>query len=229
MLTVKNLSFSYSKHEFELNLNHLEFEKGSVHGVIGPNGSGKTTLLNIIGGHVSKYTGQVYFDTIPLDTSSSNRLTSTVFQELGLFPHMTVQENIEIAIEPNRGFRIKDQTREKSLEIIERFDLQDLSSRKPNQISVGQQQRVAIARAISQEPKILLLDEPSSALDFQNVHLLSEFIKRSIKKSVPIILLVSHDLNFVLKTVDRVKYLEEGKILFDGCKKEFEKSKWNLK
>lgn len=230
MLELKNIRFNYrsAKGSFNISIDETKFDASIITCVLGENGSGKTTLLNIIGGHLKAEDGNVLlFGKDITNFKAESRPTSTVFQQIGLFPHLTVKENIEMAIEPNTLFGKSQITKNKAEKILVDFKLKEFEKRKPSELSVGQQQRVAIARALSSNPTVLLLDEPTSALDFSNINylknLLAEIKQRVI---VPIIIIVSHDIHFVMNIADNIKFLDNGKFVFDGTTKEFQSSKY---
>ena len=109
------------------------------------------------------------------------------------------------------------------------FSLTEYAERKPNQLSIGQQQRVAIARATAIKPSVLLLDEPTSALDFSNINYLKTLLQELNKKqTVPICIIVSHDLHFVLSIADEIKYIDNGELVFEGNKEAFINSAYNI-
>lgn len=232
MLILDNIVFKYGTNSngFEIDISKILFKPNIISAVLGKNGSGKTTLLNIIGGHFKCSKGSIkLFDTDISNTKAVDRNVSTVFQTISLFPHLTVRHNLEIAIEPNSFFKKKKTTKELASNLLSDFNLLELADRKPDQLSIGQQQRVAIARATASNPSVLLLDEPTSALDFVNIdylkNLLSE-LKR--KKAVPICIIVSHDLHFVLSIADEIKFIEDGKLVFEGSSEEFKTSRYYI-
>ena len=137
---------------------------GEFFSLLGPSGCGKTTLLRIIAGFEFPDDGVVLFDDtniIPLNPDK--RPSNTVFQTYALFPHMTVYENVAFSLKLKR--LPKDEIDKKVREYVHLVQLDEHINKKPNQLSGGQKQRVAIARALINEPKVLLLDEPLSALD----------------------------------------------------------------
>ena len=143
---------------------NFTIKPGEFFSLLGPSGCGKTTLLRIIAGFESPDDGIVLFDdknVIPL--SPDKRESNTVFQTYALFPHMTVYENVAFSLRLKK--LPKDEIDKKVREYVHLVQLDQHINKKPNQLSGGQKQRVAIARALINEPKVLLLDEPLSALD----------------------------------------------------------------
>ena len=225
MLELKNIQFKYRKraNQFTINIPNLNFDAGVISAILGKNGSGKTTLLNIIGGHIYPELGRIsLFNKDITNELPANRMTSTVFQTIALFPHLSIQENILIAICPNSFKKPNEILKSKVNDILRNFNLIDLAKCKPNQLSIGQQQRVAIARAVATCPKVLLLDEPTSSLDFENISNLKKLLKELTQHdTVPICIVVSHDLQFVLDIADDIKYIEGGRLIFEGTSKSF--------
>ena len=229
MLELRNIKFKYhsARGTFNIFIDETKFDASIITCVLGENGSGKTTLLNIIGGHLQSESGNVilYGEDIT-NLKAEARPTATVFQQIGLFPHLTVKENIEMAIEPNTLFRKSIVTKNKAEKLLVDFKLNEFEKRKPSQLSIGQQQRVAIARALSSNPKVLLLDEPTSSLDYANINylkILLEDIKH--RETVPVIIIVSHDIHFVMNVADNIKFIDNGQFVFEGTAKEFKLSR----
>jgi len=189
MLQIKNISYSYNNSNFSLEIDKVEFKPNKITCVLGENGSGKTTLLQILGGHLPLKKGSIsIFDADISKTEAVERPIATVFQELGLFPHLSVRKNIALAIEPNRLIGASEYVNSKTDAIVSMFQLDDLQHKKPMALSGGQQQRVAIARAIATSPKVLILDEPTSALDYQNIAKLKTLLQElKNSKQVPVI------------------------------------------
>jgi len=226
MLVLDKIKFNYTENggAFNLSIPHLEFREGIITCLLGTNGSGKSTLLNVIGGHLIPSDGLIELDKKDITKIKAElRPISTVFQQIGLMPHLSVKENIHLAVEPNILFKKSLNAKLRVNKIIKDFNLEELQNRRPNELSIGQQQRVAIARALSTNPSVVLLDEPTSSLDFINVNYLRDLLLNVKTLSiVPIIIIVSHDLHFVMSIADEIKYIQDGKINFQGTNHEFQ-------
>jgi len=187
--------------------------------LLGPSGCGKTTLLRLIAGLTSSDTGEIRLDGIDLAlTPARLRGFGIVFQAYSLFPNMTIAENIGYGLhirgEPTA--RIKQRVDE----LLGLIQLPSLADRYPWQLSGGQQQRVALARAVAVEPKLLLLDEPLSALDAKvRVELRSEI--RSLQQRLGILtIMVTHDQEEALTLADRIVCMQGGRIAQIGTPKD---------
>ncbi|AXT56599.1 ATP-binding cassette domain-containing protein [Aquimarina sp. MMG015] len=190
----------------------LSIEKGQLVTLYGASGAGKTSILRVIAGLLSADSGQIVVDgTYWLDDnrkisfSPQQRRIGYVFQDYALFPNMTVQENLEFALG-------KGQDKSVIEELISIVALDKLKNRKPNTLSGGQQQRVALARALVRKPKVLLLDEPLSALDIKMRSKLQDYILKVHREYELTTILVSHDIGEIIKMSDKVYCLEDGKI-----------------
>ena len=151
---------------------NLEVSDGDIVSLMGSSASGKTSLIRSIAGFHNITSGSIYIDEKIVDDSKkredvSKRNVGVIFQDLALFPHLTVRENICFGL---NTFPKKQQS-ERAEKLEEILNIDDIKDRYPDQISGGQQQRVAIARAIAPGPKLLLLDEPFSALDLSLIHI----------------------------------------------------------
>ena len=223
MLKVENLSFSYDHHLVLDDIN-FEIDKGSIVGILGLSGSGKTTLLKILSGLLIPKKGKVSIDNEATFTNEkpSKALTQdlgVVFQQFNLFMHLTVVDNLALALRL-RTKQSKSDCRTKSLELLDSFGLKDQADKFPNQCSGGQQQRIAIARALILNPKLLLIDEPTSSLDKENTRILVNLLKDLHKKGLTIVL-ITHDLPFAKSMCERVVELKEGKIIIDQNASEY--------
>ncbi len=193
----------------------VTIEKGEFFSLLGPSGCGKTTLLRIIAGFDYPDTGSVAFDGKDvLSVPPERRQSNTIFQTYALFPHLTVYENVAFPLRLKRV--AKEKIDEKVKEYIRLVQLEDHLYKKPSQLSCGQKQRVAIARALINEPSVLLLDEPLSALDAKlRQNLLIELDHIHDQVGITFIY-VTHDQSEALSVSDRVAVMNKGKILQIG-------------
>ncbi|HSV02181.1 MAG TPA: ABC transporter ATP-binding protein [Phenylobacterium sp.] len=193
---------------------------GEVLGIVGPSGAGKTTLLRAIAGLCRVDTGRVvvdeavWFDSaLGLDVAPHRRAVGLVFQEHALFPHLTAMGNVATAL----THRPRAERPIRAAELLRRVHLEGLEDRKPAELSGGQRQRVAIARALARDPKVLLLDEPFSAVDRRTrTRLHAEIAELRDGLSVPM-LLVTHDIDEVVRLADRIALLDRGEVRLEGA------------
>ncbi len=189
---------------------HFSIEENEFVVVVGPSGCGKSTLLNIVAGLLSPTSGQVIFEGTPTD---SRPHTAVVFQEFALFPWRTVFKNIVYGLE-ERGIKRSEQ-----LEIAQKYTalvgLQGFENRYPHQLSGGMKQRVSIARALANDPLLLLMDEPFSALDAQTRTLMQYELSRIWEETHKSLLYITHNIQEAVFLGDRVIVLSRrpGRIL----------------
>jgi len=183
--------------------------------LLGPSGSGKTTLLRMIGGFLSPDSGRILIDgNDVVDTPVERRPTAMLFQQLSLWPHLSVARNISFGLELRR--RPKSEIATRVAELLSVVGLSDFQNRLPSQLSGGQQQRVALARALALEPRILLLDEPFSALDTKLRIELRTFVRKLQREVGTTTILVTHDQEEALELSDRIVVLREGRVVQIG-------------
>jgi spermidine/putrescine transport system ATP-binding protein len=184
--------------------------------LLGPSGCGKTTLLRLIAGFDYPTTGEIllYGDDIAT-LPPYKRPVNTVFQSYALFPHMTVAENIGFGLEMLG--RPKDRVQARVAEMLKLVRMEQLANRRTSQISGGQQQRVALARALAPQPKVLLLDEPLSALDYKLRKEMQIELKRLQHETGITFIFVTHDQEEALTMSDRIAVMSAGKILQVGA------------
>ncbi|MFC5337239.1 ABC transporter ATP-binding protein [Leucobacter denitrificans] len=210
-VTVKNVRKAYGDHVV-LDDVSLEFSEGEFVSLLGPSGCGKTTLLRVIAGLQSFDSGSVEFDGVDMtNVPAQKRGIGMVFQQYSLFPNMTVRKNIAFPLEAARMQRADIERRVD--EMVELIGLEKHQHKRPKQLSGGQQQRVALARALAPRPRILLLDEPLSALDAQVRSRLRDQI-RDIQKEVGITtIFVTHDQTEAFAMSDRIVLMGSSGIL----------------
>jgi spermidine/putrescine transport system ATP-binding protein len=206
-----------------LNEINLAIQRGEFFSLLGPSGCGKTTLLRIIAGFESPDAGAVLIDNADvLPLPPNRRQVNTVFQNYALFPHLTVFENVAFSLRIRHIPRGEVQPQvDKYLKLVQ---LEGHAHKKPNQLSGGQKQRVAIARALINEPRVLLLDEPLSALDAKlRQHMLIELDQIHDKIGITFIY-VTHDQQEALSVSDRIAVMNQGDVLQVGTPHEIYES-----
>lgn len=193
----------------------LAVGKGEMHVLLGPSGCGKTTLLRSIAGLVRPSQGEMVLDGRPIGRlAPRDRGIGLVFQHYALFPNMTVRQNLAFGLQHRR--LDKRAIADKVGGVLETVSLTDRADMRPHQLSGGQKQRVALARALVLEPKLLLLDEPLSALDAQIRKRLRDELKR-IQRDIGLTsILVTHDQDEALTLGDRISVMEGGRIAQTG-------------
>jgi spermidine/putrescine transport system ATP-binding protein len=226
VLSIRALSKSFSGQsvlaDFDLNISHGEFVT-----LLGPSGCGKTTLLRLIAGFETPDSGSVFLDGVDISPSPpEQRQVNTVFQSYALFPHMTVFENVAFGLRLKgfKGLKLQD----KVLGALEEVKMSDFINRYPGQLSGGQQQRIAIARAIINTPRVLLLDEPLSALDARLRREMQMELKRLQRELGIAFILVTHDQQEALSMSDRVVVMQDGRIAQLGTPREVYENPANL-
>lgn len=189
----------------------LSIQDNEFFTLLGPSGCGKTTLLRMIAGFEDVTEGKIflYGDAIA-DLPPHKRPVNTVFQSYALFPHLTVLDNVGFGLEM-RGTSRTD-ARQKAGEMLELVQLSQFSHRKPSQLSGGQQQRVALARALAPQPKVLLLDEPLSALDLKLRKEMQIELKHLQRDTGITFIFVTHDQEEALTMSDRIAVMSAGEL-----------------
>ena len=190
----------------------LDIAAGEFFILLGPSGCGKTTLLRSIAGLEYPDSGEIVLlgDRID-DKPPYERPVNTVFQSYALFPHMTVGENIAFGLEMEKIE--KDEVARRVVEALAQVKLSGYENRLPSQISGGQQQRVALARALAKKPKVLLLDEPLSALDLKLRRGMQVELKRLQRETGITFVFVTHDQEEAMSMGDRIAVFSAGKII----------------
>ncbi|RWX14127.1 ABC transporter ATP-binding protein [Rhizobium leguminosarum] len=216
LLTIENISKRYGPVQALKDIS-LEVSAGSRTAVVGPSGSGKTTLLRIIAGFEQPDVGRVTLDGDlladgPATVPAHKRGIGIVSQDGALFPHLSVAENI--------GFGFERGAADREKRIVELLDMVELDrgmlARRPHQLSGGQQQRVALARALGRKPRLMLLDEPFSALDTGLRENMRKAVARVLQAAGITTILVTHDQEEALTFADQVAVLREGRLIQAG-------------
>ena len=197
----------------------LEIGQGEFFSLLGPSGSGKTTVLRMIAGFEMPTAGAILLDGQDVTRLAPyDRDVNTVFQDYALFPHMTVQENVEYGLRV-KGAKKADR-RQRAGEMLESVRLSHYGNRRPNQLSGGQRQRVALARALVNRPKVLLLDEPLGALDLKLREEMQVELKQ-VQRDVGItFVFVTHDQGEALSMSNRIAVFNQGGIEQVGTPRE---------
>ena len=197
----------------------LDIDKGEFVAVVGRSGSGKTTMLDLIGLLLRPTSGRLIIDDIDTTKLGDRDLAHMraervgfVFQEYNLLAGFNVLENVML---PLRYAKTKTGGRERALELLERVDLTDRIKHRPSELSGGQQQRVAIARSMINRPSLILLDEPTGAVDTETAGQLVTLLKRLNKEDQVTIVVVTHDLDVAAQARRNIR-LKDGKVLADA-------------
>lgn len=209
-LSVKGLYKNFDNKDV---LKHISFDvkNGEFLSVLGPSGCGKTTLLRILIGLELQNEGQILMDGTDISLLKPNeRNMGIIFQNYALFPNMTVLENVEYALKLNPQYKAK--SKEIATQTLEQIGMSDQLNKKPRQLSGGQQQRVAIARTLALNPKVILLDEPISALDVSMREVMKKELKEIQKKFNSTMIFITHEQEEAFYLSDRIMVMSEGNI-----------------
>ena len=189
----------------------FEIEDNEFFTILGPSGCGKTTLLRLIAGFDSATEGQILLAGEEIGHLPPNRRpVNTVFQQYALFPHLTVSENVAFGLRMLRAPRAEIQSRAAEMLALVRLD--EFAARRPAQLSGGQKQRVALARALAPNPRVLLLDEPLSALDLKLRQNMRIELKRIQEDAGITFVFVTHDQEEALTMSDRIAVMSGGRV-----------------
>jgi spermidine/putrescine transport system ATP-binding protein len=226
IITLKNVSKHFQEHEALRNVD-LSVYNGEFFTLLGPSGCGKTTLLKMLSGFETPDNGSVLINNRDVTHEPpENRHINMVFQSYALFPHMTIFENVAFGLRCQKY--PKDQIKEKVMEALRRVKLTGFEERKPKKLSGGQQQRVAVARAIVNEPLVLLLDEPLSALDYTLRKEMRIQLKALQRRLHLTFILVTHDQEEALSLSDRIAVMNHGQIEQVGTPRDLYEKPTNL-
>ncbi len=210
MLKIKDLNLNLGK--FNLKNLNLNIGLGEYIVILGSSGSGKTVLLETIAGLYTPSQGKIiYKDKDMTSLEPENRDIGFVYQNYELFPHMTIEENICFGLKIRR--KPKYYIKEKLDKLVDMLKIGHLLERYPSKLSGGEKQRVALARALIISPRILLLDEPLSALDMIIKLDLQKEIKKIHRELKPTIIHVTHDIEEALFLADKIAIMKDGKLI----------------
>ena len=219
IIELKHIKKCYTKdvpviYDFNLTINEGEFVT-----FLGPSGCGKTTILRMLAGFETPTSGEILFNGKDISELPPNeRKFNTVFQKYALFPHLNIYDNISFGLKEKKV--PKDEIEKKVKRVLEIVDLEGFEKRKIDSLSGGQQQRIAIARAIVNEPRILLLDEPLSALDYKMRQEMQIELKNMHKELGITFIFVTHDQEEALMMSDKIVVMSKGQIQQVGTPEE---------
>lgn len=210
LLSIRNVAKSFG-HNVVLRDVSIEVAEGEFLTILGESGSGKTTLLRIIAGFESASSGELWMGAERLDAQPPyRRRVNTVFQNYALFPHLTVEQNVAYGLRVAK--RPESEIEQRVTEALGKVKMTAHAKKKPSKISGGQQQRVALARALVNRPRLLLLDEPLSALD-ANLRRQMQLELKSLQREVGIaFVFVTHDQEEAMVMSDRIALLRSGEL-----------------
>ena len=208
LLEIENLKLIYHSKQGENEaLKNVSFkvDEGELVSIVGPSGCGKTTILSIIAGLLKASDGKILIDGN--EFSGVNKQVGYMFQKDNLFDWRTIWQNVCIGLEISKTNTQENQ--QKVMSLLEKYGLSDFKDSRPRQLSGGMRQRVALIRTLAMNPKLLLLDEPFSALDYQTRLLVGEDVWNIIKQEKQTAVLVTHDISEAISLSDRVIILSQ--------------------
>ena len=217
MIQVENLSFSYGSHSILRNVSFF-LEQGECVAVLGNNGAGKSTLVSCISRLRRPSSGSVLIDGTPVSQMTRNELAQQVsyVAQKNELAHTTVFDAVLLGRKPHMKWGPSDVDYDVAEHALRAVGMEDCRLRYMNQLSGGEQQKVMLARAIAQEPKLMLLDEPTSSLDPRNQYESMELIRHCAHDHHIAVLVVIHDLNLALRFCDRFLFLKDGAVFASG-------------
>jgi len=197
----------------------MKVEAGDFVSILGPSGSGKSTMLNLIGALDKPTSGKLLIDGVDISKLNDNQLTDLrrrigfVFQFFNLIPRLTARDNVELPMAISDVSRA--QRRKRAVELLENVGLKDRVNHKPAELSGGQQQRVAIARALANDPKFLLLDEPTGNIDSKTASEIVSLLKRLNVENHVSIIMVTHD-EHLAREANRTLQMFDGQFISEA-------------
>ena len=217
MIQVESLSFSYGSHSILRNVSFF-LEQGECVAVLGNNGAGKSTLVSCISRLRRPSSGSVLIDGVPVSQMTRNELAQQVsyVAQKNELAHTTVFDAVLLGRKPHMKWGPSAVDYDVAEHALRAVGMEDCRLRYMNQLSGGEQQKVMLARAIAQEPKLMLLDEPTSSLDPRNQYESMELIRHCAHDHHIAVLVVIHDLNLALRFCDRFLFLKDGAVFASG-------------
>jgi len=233
LIEVSSLSFEYTKNNLIFESINFSIEAGTINVILGLNGSGKTTLIKLLAGLMKSTTGNITIDGKPLLSMSDHersKLIAYVPQLVTSRIAFTVEEYLTLSLTNQKSiyWRPDEEDKAKVVDFASRFKIENKLCRRVNELSGGEQQIVMICSALLQNSKIIILDEPTAALDMKNQYAVLQFLKKSHKSENKTIIFSCHDPNHALRLGGDTIALHEGKIYLQGESREIIKSE-NLK
>lgn len=231
MIEVLNLKKTFNTNEKEFNaVDDVSFKvnKGEIYGIIGLSGAGKSTLVRLLNRLEEPTSGKVIIDDVEITSLKQKELLearkeiSMIFQHFNLFNQKNVYENIAYPLKLQNI--PKNEIEKRVNELLDFIGLRDRAKSYPSQLSGGQKQRVAIARALSTNPKVILSDESTSALDPQNTQQVLEILRKSVDKYKTTIIMITHQMEVAKDVCDRIAVMENGKIIEENSVEELFKN-----
>ncbi len=218
ILALRSISKRFGAHQALADVS-LAIEPGEVVAIIGRSGSGKSTLLRCINGLERPDSGQIEFDgksfePTPQRLKALRREIGIVFQSYNLFPHLSVERNITLGPTAAKGMKLQA-AQALARKVLRMVDLEDKIAAYPQQLSGGQQQRVAIARALAMEPRLVLFDEITAALDAELIGEVIRVLDKLARDGMTMVL-VTHEMGFARRSADTVVFMHQGRIREKG-------------
>lgn len=204
--TIHHTYFTKSSATTALSDISLQVEEGEFVSFLGPSGCGKTTLLSIISSLLKPTQGTVLLENEPISTDKNT--IGYMLQQDYLFPWKTIEENILLGLKLSK--QLNEQTRNTTLNLLNTIGLSGVEKQLPKQLSGGMRQRAALVRTLATEPKLLMLDEPFSALDYQTKLKLEDLVSNTLKEFGKTAILVTHDIGEAIAMSDRVFLFSSG-------------------